>query len=116
MKGCEIQFKKISVGATENLIMAATLAEGVTVLRNAACEPEISDLSNFLIKSGAEISGHGTKTIKIKGKKKLHGCDFSIMPDRIEAGTFALCVMGCSGKIILENVNELISDHLKKNF
>ena len=116
LKGCEIQFKKISVGATENLIMAATLAEGVTVLRNAACEPEISDLSNFLIKSGAEISGHGTKTIKIKGKKKLHGCDFSIMPDRIEAGTFALCVMGCSGKIILENVNELISDHLKKIF
>ena len=116
LKGCEITLKKISVGATENIIMAATLAEGETIIKNAACEPEISDLSNFLVSAGAEIYGHGTNVIKIKGKKKLRGSEFSVMPDRIEAGTFALCVMGCSGKIILENVNDLIGDHLKKIF
>ncbi|MAI29589.1 MAG: UDP-N-acetylglucosamine 1-carboxyvinyltransferase [Rickettsiales bacterium] len=114
LKGCEITLKKISVGATENIIMAATLAEGETIIKNAACEPEISDLSNFLISAGAEIKGHGTSIIKIKGKKKLRGCEFSVMPDRIEAGTFALCVMGCSGNLILENVNDLIGNHLKK--
>ena len=69
LKGCEIKLRKISVGATENLIMAATLAEGNTIIKNAACEPEITDLSNFLIECGAEITGHGTSTIKIKGKK-----------------------------------------------
>ena len=116
LKGCEITLKKISVGATENIIMAATLAEGETVIKNAAREPEISDLSNFLVSAGAEIKGYGTNVIKIKGKKKLRGCEFSIMPDRIEAGTFALCVMGCSGNIILENVNDLICNHLKKIF
>lgn len=116
LKGCEITLKKISVGATENIIMAATLAEGETIIKNAACEPEISDLSNFLINAGAEIKGHGTNIIKIKGKKKLRGCEFSVMPDRIEAGTFALSVMGCSGSIILENVNDLICNHLKQIF
>ncbi len=116
LKGCEITLQKISVGATENIIMAATLAEGETIIKNAACEPEISDLSNFLVNAGAEIKGYGTNVIKIKGKKKLKGCEFSIMPDRIEAGTFALCVMGCSGNIILENVNDLICNHLKKIF
>jgi UDP-N-acetylglucosamine 1-carboxyvinyltransferase len=116
LKGCEIKFRKISVGATENLIMAATLAEGDTIIKNAACEPEISDLSNFLIKAGAEITGHGTSTIKIKGKKRLIGCEYNVMPDRIEAGTFALSVMGCSGKIVLENINDIVSTHLKSIF
>ena len=116
LKGCEITLKKISVGATENIIMAATLAEGETVIKNAACEPEISDLSNFLISAGAEIYGHGTNVIKIKGKKKLRGSEFSVMPDRIEAGTFALCVMGCSGNILLENINDLVCNHLEQIF
>ena len=116
LKGCEIKLKKISVGATENIIMAATLADGETIIKNAAREPEISDLSNFLVDSGAEINGYGTNVIKIKGKKRLRGCEFSVMPDRIEAGTYALCVMGCSGNIILENVNDLICDHLMKIF
>ncbi len=116
LKGCEITLKKISVGATENIIMAATLADGETIIKNAAREPEISDLSNFLVDSGAEIDGYGTNIIKIKGKKRLRGCEFSVMPDRIEAGTYALCVMGCSGNIILENVNDLICNHLKKIF
>ena len=71
LKGCEITLKKISVGATENIIMAATLAEGETIIKNAAREPEISDLSNFLVSAGAEINGHGTNVIKIKGKKKI---------------------------------------------
>ncbi len=116
LKGSEILLKKISVGATENLLMAATISEGKTVIKNAACEPEISDLANFLIKAGADITGHGTKTIKIKGKTKLGGCEHNIIPDRIEAGTFALGVMGCSGKIVLENLNNSTCDHLKKIF
>ncbi len=116
LKGCEIELRKISVGATENLIMAATLAEGATIIKNAACEPEISDLSNFLIKAGAEITGHGTSTIKINGKKSLSGCEYKVMPDRIEAGTFALAIMGCSGEIVLENINDLVSSHLKGIF
>ena len=116
MKGSIINLKKISVGATENLMMAATLAEGETILENAAREPEIIDLAKLLIKMGANINGHGSKTIKIIGKKKLNGCDYKIMPDRIEAGTFALCVFGCSGKIKLLNVNKSISEHLQKIF
>ncbi|MBS91470.1 MAG: UDP-N-acetylglucosamine 1-carboxyvinyltransferase [Rickettsiales bacterium] len=116
LKGAVIKLKKISVGATENLMMAATLAEGTSVLRNAAKEPEIVDLANFLIKMGADIKGFGTNEIVVKGKKKLEGCKFNVMPDRIEAGTFALIVLGCSGNIILENINDDVSDHLIKIF
>ena len=116
LKGSEINLKKISVGATENIMMAATLAEGTTLIKNAAREPEIVDLANFLIKMGAKISGQGTSKIKIIGITKLLGCEYKIMPDRIEAGTYALCVMGCSGKIILENMNNDVSDHLIKIF
>ena len=116
LKGTEIKFKKISVGATENIMMAATLAEGVTLIKNAAKEPEIVDLANFLIKMGAKIIGHGTKNIKVTGIKKLFACEHKIMPDRIEAGTFALCVMGCSGSLMLENMNNDVCDHLVKIF
>ncbi len=116
LKGTEIKFKKISVGATENIMMAATLAEGVTLIKNAAKEPEIVDLANFLKKMGAKIIGHGTKNIKVTGIKKLFACEHKIMPDRIEAGTFALCVMGCSGSLMLENMNNDVCDHLVKIF
>ena len=116
LKGTEIKFKKISVGATENIMMAATLAEGVTLIKNAAKEPEIVDLANFLIKMGAKIIGHGTNNIKVTGIKKLFACEHKIMPDRIEAGTFALCVMGCSGSLMLENMNNDVCDHLVKIF
>ena len=116
LRGTEIKLKKISVGATENIMMAATLAEGVTLIKNAAKEPEIVDLANFLIKMGAKITGHGTKNIKVTGIKKLFACEHKIMPDRIEAGTFALCVMGCSGSIMLENMNNDVCDHLVKIF
>ena len=116
LKGAEINLKKVSVGATENLLLAATLAEGKTTINNAAREPEISDLCNMLVKMGADIKGIGTKKIIIKGKKELNGCSHTIMPDRIESGTFALCVFGCSGKVKLKNLNMDICIHLTKIF
>ncbi len=116
LKGAAITLKNISVGATENILMAATIADGKTVINNAAKEPEIIDLSKFLIKMGANIRGYGTKRITIIGRKKLSGCSYKIMPDRIESGTFALCVFGCSGAVKLLNVNKEICSHLKKIF
>ena len=116
LKGANINLKKISVGATENLIMAATLAEGRTTITNAAQEPEISDLSKLLIRMGANIKGFGTKKIVIDGVKKLKSCSYEIMPDRIESGTYILCVFGCGGIVKLENVNNEICDHLIKIF
>ena len=114
LRGAKINLNKISVGATENLVMAATLAEGTTIINNAAKEPEISDLSRLLIKMGARIEGFGTKKIIIDGVRKLNSCSYKIMPDRIESGTFALCVFGCGGKVKLENVNNEICNHLIK--
>lgn len=99
-----------SVGATENIMMAAVLAEGETVIDNAAMEPEIVDLSNFLSKLGADIKGAGTSTIKIKGVKQLGGTTHSIIPDRIEAGTFMVASAITKGDIIVENV---ITSHIK---
>ena len=116
LKGTIIHMKRISVGATENILMAASLAEGTTIIMNAAREPEIVDLSNFLNKMGANIKGQGTKKIVIKGQKFLNGCSHKIMPDRIESGTYALCVFGCTGEIKLENVNQEVCKHLKKIF
>ncbi len=116
LKGAEINLKKTSVGATENLMIAACLADGVTRINNAAREPEVVDLGDFLKKMGATISGLGTKRIVIQGKKNLNGCNYTVMPDRIEAGTFALGVLGCSGELFLENVNGQICDHLKRIF
>ena len=116
LKGSVIHLKRISVGATENLMMAATLAEGDTIIKNSAREPEIVDLAELLIKMGANIEGHGSEAIKITGKKKLNGCNFRIMPDRIESGTFVLCVFGCSGKIKLLNLNRSICKHLQDIF
>jgi UDP-N-acetylglucosamine 1-carboxyvinyltransferase len=88
LKGTNIVFEKITVTGTENLMMAAALAEGQTTLMNAALEPEITDLANLLNKMGARISGAGTSTITIDGVSSLHGTSHSIIPDRIEAGTF----------------------------
>ncbi len=116
LRGAEIKLEKVSVGATENLILAATLARGKTIIKNAAREPEISDLCNMLIKMGAEINGVGTKKIIIKGKKKLEGCTYKIMPDRIESGTFVLCVFGCTGTVLLKNLNMEVCNHLIKIF
>ncbi len=116
LKGANINLNKISVGATENIVMAATLAEGTTIITNAAQEPEITDLSKLLIRMGANIKGFGTKKIVIDGVKKLKSCSYEIMPDRIESGTYILCVFGCGGIVKLENVNNEICDHLIKIF
>ncbi len=99
--GAKVVFPKISVGATENLMMAATLARGETQLINAACEPEVIDLANCLIAMGAQIEGAGTSIITIKGVPSLHGARYSIIPDRIEAGTYAIAVAVTGGKVEL---------------
>jgi UDP-N-acetylglucosamine 1-carboxyvinyltransferase len=99
-----------SVGATENIMMAAVLAEGETIIDNAAMEPEIVDLANFLNKLGGDIKGAGTSTIRIKGVKKLAGGRHQIIPDRIEAGTFMVAAAITNGDIVVENV---ISNHIK---
>jgi UDP-N-acetylglucosamine 1-carboxyvinyltransferase len=88
LKGARIYLDYPSVGATETLMMAATLAEGETILENAAQEPEVADLANFCRSMGAQIQGAGTNTIAIKGVPKLHGMEYSIVPDRVEAATF----------------------------
>ncbi|MDY2795530.1 MAG: UDP-N-acetylglucosamine 1-carboxyvinyltransferase [Peptostreptococcus porci] len=99
-----------SVGATQNIIMASVLAEGTTVIENAAEEPEIVDLANFLNEMGASVRGAGTNTIKIKGVSKLHGAEHTIIPDRIEASTYMVAAAMTKGDIVVENV---IIDHLK---
>lgn len=104
LKGAKIVFDQITVTGTANIMMAATLAEGVTVLENAACEPEIEDLANFLKKMGAKINGIGTHTLSIEGVKKLHGAKQKVIPDRIEAGTFMIAAALTEGDVIVENV------------
>lgn len=104
LKGTSIYFDFPSVGATENIMMAASLAEGTTVLENAAEEPEIVDLANYLNKMGAKIRGAGTDTIRIEGVDKLHGADYTIIPDRIEAGTYMIAAAMTGGDIVVENV------------
>lgn len=99
-----------SVGATENIMMAATLAEGTTIIENVAEEPEIVDLANFLNEMGANIKGAGTNTIRIKGVKELKGATHTVIPDRIEAATFMVAAAMTKGDITIENV---ILEHLK---
>ena len=101
--GAKILFPKVSVGATENLMMAATLAKGETVLANAAREPEIVDLGECLIKMGAKIEGLGTDTIRIEGVKSLKGVRHSIVPDRIETGTYIIAAGMTGGTLRLQN-------------
>ena len=101
LKGARIFFDIVSVTGTENLMMAATLADGVTVLENAAREPEVVDLANCLRAMGAQIEGDGTDTITITGVEKLHGAEHRIMPDRIESGTFLVAAAATGGSITL---------------
>ena len=110
LKGSDIYLDFPSVGATEVIIMAACLAEGTTILENAAQEPEIVDLANFLNKMGAKIKGAGTDTVKIEGVEKLHGVSHHVIPDRIEAGTFMVSAAITHGKILVKN---MLPDHLK---
>lgn len=104
LKGSQIYFDFPSVGATENLLMAASMAEGTTIIENAAQEPEIVDLANYLNKMGARIRGAGTNVIRIEGVKELHGADYTIIPDRIEAGTYMIAAAMTGGDITVENV------------
>lgn len=112
LKGAHIHFQKVSVGATENLMMAATLAKGKTTLINAAREPEITDLGECLIKMGAEIEGLGSDKIVIHGKGSLGGAEHTVIADRIESGTFAIAAAMTGGKLRLKNCNAQHIDYL----
>ena len=110
LQGAQIYLDFPSVGATENIIMAASMANGKTVLENAAEEPEIVDLATYLNSMGANIRGAGTNVIRIEGVKELHGASHAVIPDRIEAGTFMIGAAMTQGNIFVENA---ISEHLK---
>lgn len=103
LKGARVVMDMVTVGGTENLLMAATLAEGTTVLENCAIEPEVVDLAECLVKMGAKISGIGSATMTVEGVKELHGAEHSVVPDRIEAGTFLCAVAMAGGKVVLKN-------------
>ena len=102
--GGSIRTDMVTVGGTEQFLMTAALAKGTTVLENAAREPEVVDLANILIAMGAKITGHGTDRIEIEGVERLHGTDYSIVPDRIEAGTFLCAVAATGGELLLRHV------------
>ena len=101
LRGAEIDFPKVTVGGTHTALMAASLARGTTVLRNAAREPEVVDLADCLIKMGARIKGAGQSTIEIEGVGSLYGASHAVMPDRIEAGTYAMAVAMTGGDVLL---------------
>ncbi len=109
LQGAEIEFRMPSVGATKNAMLASVLADGTTTLRNAAMEPEVTDLANFLCAMGARISGAGSDTIFIEGVPELHGVEYTIIPDRIVTGTLLLCGAATRGDV---TVTECIPDHL----
>ena len=104
LSGAHIFFDTVSVGATMNAMLAATMADGLTVLENVAREPHIVDLANCLNMMGADIHGAGTDVIKIRGVKKLHGCNYSIIPDQIEAGSYMVAAAITKGDVVLRNV------------
>ena len=103
LQGAHLLMETVTVGGTENLMMAATLAEGQTIIENAAREPEVVDLAECLIAMGAQISGHGTDTIVIDGVERLHGCRYNVMPDRIETGTYLVAAAATRGSIRLRD-------------
>jgi UDP-N-acetylglucosamine 1-carboxyvinyltransferase len=100
--GATISFPKVSVGATHTILMAATLARGVTTIENAACEPEITNVAEALVAMGAKISGIGTRTLTIEGVERLHGATVEVVPDRIETGTFAMAAAMTGGDVLLK--------------
>ncbi len=102
LKGAHIKFPKVSVGATHTALMAAALAQGDTLIENAAREPEIGDLAALLVKMGATVEGAGTGTIRVKGATRLGGARHAVLPDRIEIGTYAMAVAMAGGDVMLE--------------
>ncbi len=109
--GTKIILPEMSVTATENALMAAALAEGETQISLAAAEPHVQDLCNFLVKMGVEIQGIGTHTLKIKGAKKLHGAEHTLIPDQIEIGTFAVAAAATHGEV---SIHPIVPEHLEK--
>ncbi|AOZ50854.1 UDP-N-acetylglucosamine 1-carboxyvinyltransferase [Chromobacterium vaccinii] len=103
LRGARIVMDMVTVGGTENLLMAATLAEGTTILENAAREPEVTDLAHCLVAMGARISGIGSDRLVVEGVDKLHGAEYAVMPDRIEAGTFLVAGAMTRGHVVLRN-------------
>jgi UDP-N-acetylglucosamine 1-carboxyvinyltransferase len=116
LKGNNIHFDIVSVGATENAIMAAALADGETLITNAAVEPEIIDLAHCLMTMGAKIEGIGTSNIKVTGVKKLHGGHHSIMPDRIEAGSYIVAAAVTDGELELSDIDVSLIDNMRSKF
>lgn len=110
LRGANIFFDVVTVGATINVMIAATLAEGTTILENVAKEPHVVDVANFLNSMGADIKGAGTDVIRIKGVEKLTGCNYSVIPDQIEAGTFMIAAAATKGNVTINNV---IPKHLE---
>ena len=110
LHGARIYLDKVSVGATMNIILAATLAQGRTIIENAAREPHIVDLANFLNSMGADVRGAGTDTVKVNGVDRLHGGSYTIIPDQIEAGTYMVAAAATSGEVLVKNV---IPKHLE---
>ncbi|MBQ5987254.1 MAG: UDP-N-acetylglucosamine 1-carboxyvinyltransferase [Clostridia bacterium] len=104
LRGAEIFFDVVSVGATINVMLAACRAEGQTVLQNVAKEPHVVDVANFLNMMGASVKGAGTDVIRIQGRKKLHGCSYSIIPDQIETGTYMIAAAATRGDVVIKNV------------
>ena len=116
LKGGEVVFDMVTVGDTENILMAAVLAEGVTTIRNAACEPEITDLANMLNKMGAQIEGLDTNTLIVTGVERLHGCEHSVVPDRIETGSYLAAAAITGGKIKTTHTNPYIMESVLDKF
>ena len=104
--GAEIDFPKVTVGGTHTALMGAAMAHGTSLIRNAACEPEVKDLADCLIKMGADIRGAGTPTIEVRGVAKLSGARHRVLPDRIEAGTYAIAVAMTGGDVLLDGIGE----------
>jgi UDP-N-acetylglucosamine 1-carboxyvinyltransferase len=105
LKGAHISFEKVSVGATHAALMAAVMADGDTIIENAASEPEIGDVAECLVKMGAKIEGIHSSTLRIKGVTSLNGADHSVIPDRIETGTYAMCAGMAGGDVLLKDAN-----------
>jgi UDP-N-acetylglucosamine 1-carboxyvinyltransferase len=118
LKGGQVIFPTVTVGGTENILMAATLAEGETIIGNAAREPEIGDLAKCLVAMGAKIEGIGTDTLKIQGVNKLHGTSHTVLPDRIETGTYAVAAAITGGEVLLKGARldliEAVVDVLRR--
>ena len=114
LHGGHVVFPQVTVGGTENILMAAALADGETVITNAAREPEVSDLANCLVAMGAQISGIGTPVVRVQGVERLHGCQYSVLPDRIETGTYMVAAAITRGEIELVGARRDLMESVEK--